>query len=350
MFTAYFIQKKYPDAQLLVLERGAYSLGASTRNAGFACFGSVSELLMDLNHMSAAQVGTLTAQRWQGLHLMRQILEDKQIGYEECGGYEVFRAEDEQLADKCLQNLDRIEKLVSEATGLTEIYSVHEAAPAAVKSIVKTIFNKYEGRLDTGKLYLNLLKLVINAGVKVLNGVHVHEIAAGNFPTVHTSLGKINAGKVLITVNAFAGQFLPNIDIRPVRNQVLVTNPIPDLKLNGCFHMDQGYFYFRNIGERILIGGGRHLLGKTEETAELATTHGGISQLAELMNQVIDMPYPPEIAWTWSGILGIGDQKIPIIRSCEENIYCAVRMGGMGVALSSYAGRELAEMVERSEG
>lgn len=39
---------KYPRQKVLVLERGILPLGASTKNAGFACFGSVSELNDDL--------------------------------------------------------------------------------------------------------------------------------------------------------------------------------------------------------------------------------------------------------------------------------------------------------------
>ena len=38
-----------PSARIAVLERGALPIGASTRNAGFACFGSVSELLDDMD-------------------------------------------------------------------------------------------------------------------------------------------------------------------------------------------------------------------------------------------------------------------------------------------------------------
>ncbi|MFZ1846108.1 MAG: FAD-dependent oxidoreductase, partial [Saprospiraceae bacterium] len=47
MYTAYYLRKTYPDADILILERGPFGEGASTKNAGFACFGSVSELMDD---------------------------------------------------------------------------------------------------------------------------------------------------------------------------------------------------------------------------------------------------------------------------------------------------------------
>ena len=43
------IKEKYPEQQVLILERGSWPLGASTRNAGFACFGSFSEIRDDIN-------------------------------------------------------------------------------------------------------------------------------------------------------------------------------------------------------------------------------------------------------------------------------------------------------------
>ena len=47
----------------------------------------------------------------------------------------------------------------------------------------------------------------------------------------------------------------------------------------------------------------------------------------------------------WSGIMGLGDTKSPIVKKVSGNIYCAVRMGGMGVALGSLTGEEAATLV-----
>ena len=48
----------------------------------------------------------------------------------------------------------------------------------------------------------------------------------------------------------------------------------------------------------------------------------------------------------WSGILGIGDQKKPIIERVSPNVVVAVRMGGMGVAIGSLVGEEAAALVD----
>ena len=56
--------------------------------------------------------------------------------------------------------------------------------------------------------------------------------------------------------------------MQPARAQVLITKPIKNLQIKGTFHLDKGYYYFRNIDNRILFGGGRNLDFKTEETSE----------------------------------------------------------------------------------
>jgi protoporphyrinogen oxidase len=58
------LRKKYPKAKIVVFEKGLLPEGASTKNAGFACFGSVSEILDDLTRMSESEVLNLIDKRW----------------------------------------------------------------------------------------------------------------------------------------------------------------------------------------------------------------------------------------------------------------------------------------------
>ena len=43
------LKAKDPEARVVIVEQGDRPSGASIKNAGFACFGSVSELLDDAN-------------------------------------------------------------------------------------------------------------------------------------------------------------------------------------------------------------------------------------------------------------------------------------------------------------
>ena len=101
----------------------------------------------------------------------------------------------------------------------------------------------------------------------------------------------------------------------------------------------------RNIGERVLFGGGRNLDFKGEATTEHALTKRIQSKLDELLETMILPGTPYTVDVRWAGTMGVGAKKAPIVKKISGNVYCAVRMGGMGVALGSLTGEEAAEMV-----
>ena len=47
----------------------------------------------------------------------------------------------------------------------------------------------------------------------------------------------------------------------------------------------------------------------------------------------------------WTGIMGMGTQKSPIVKALSKNVYCCVRMSGMGVALAPVIARQVAELM-----
>jgi len=151
--------------------------------------------------------------------------------------------------------------------------------------------------------------------------------------------------KVLIATNGFAKTFLQEEDITPARNQVIITNPVKNASIQGCFHYDKGYFYFRNIDGRILLGGGRNLAKENEATTEFGFTSLIQNALHDLLRKVILPNQDFEIEHQWSGILGVGESKKPIIKKASENIFVSVRLGGMGVAIGSLVGEEGAELL-----
>ena len=89
--TAASIKEKMMNAKVLVLERGIFPTGASTKNAGFACIGSLTELLEDLQTLSPEKVVELVRQRLKGLQLLRKRLGDATIDYQALGGYELLQ-------------------------------------------------------------------------------------------------------------------------------------------------------------------------------------------------------------------------------------------------------------------
>ena len=44
--------------------------------------------------------------------------------------------------------------------------------------------------------------------------------------------------------------------------------------------------------------------------------------------------------------MGVGHQKKAIVKQQSNNVYCGIRLGGMGVAIGSIVGKDLADLVD----
>jgi glycine/D-amino acid oxidase-like deaminating enzyme len=69
------------------------------------------------------------------------------------------------------------------------------------------------------------------------------------------------------------------------------------------------------------------------------------NRLEQLLKEVILPGIDFKIAHRWSGIMGLGESKNPIVTALSENVYCGVRLGGMGVAIGSLIGAQLADLI-----
>jgi glycine/D-amino acid oxidase-like deaminating enzyme len=209
-----------------------------------------------------------------------------------------------------------------------------------------SIRNRYEGQLDTGLMMQAFIRLAQNLEVELLNSVEVKTVSdLGSKVELDTTLGCLSAKNVVVATNGFAAQLLNVKMVQPARAQVLITEPIEGLKLKGSFHFDQGYYYFRNIDGRVLLGGGRNLDFKGETTYSMETTPLIQTALDKLLKTVI-VPYSSvKVAHRWAGIMGVGPEKKPIIEPVSANVIAAVRMGGMGVAIGSKVGQTVAGLV-----
>ncbi len=342
--SAIFLKERFPKAKVLVLEKGILPQGASTKNAGFACFGSISEILSDLKNHTEEEVFELVKQRFEGIQLLRELVGDSQLGLEINGGHEVFLESQEDTYADCIAKFDEVNTLLKPVfEGKPFLKMPNEFNFRGVNS--NYITHQFEGQIDTGKMMTGLLEKARSAGILILNAVTVEEYQdSSSGIKVETDAFEYRTNKLLIATNGFAKTLLSE-NVQPARAQVLITKPIKSLHIKGTFHLDEGYYYFRNIDNRILFGGGRNLDFKTEETTDFGQTELVQSELERLLREVILPNQAFEVDQRWSGIMGVGPQKRPVIKQLSTNVYCGVRLGGMGVAIGSLVGRELVNMI-----
>lgn len=338
------LRERFPTAKILVLEKGMLPQGASTKNAGFACFGSLSEIIDDLKTHSGDDVVKLIEKRWQGLQLLRKRLGDSAIDFKPHGGYEIFLKEDDFGFNECVSKLPFINEILKPLFK-ADVFN-KEVDRFGFKNIQEyLIFNPFEAQIDTGNMMQELLKQAVAANILILNQQTVTSyLDTGNSVEVVLKDFSFNSKKILFATNGFANTLTKGA-VRPARAQVLITEPITDLDIRGTFHLDRGYYYFRNIGNRILLGGGRNLDFEGETTTEFGNTKIVQNKLEDLLKNVILPNQEFEIAHRWSGIMGVGNSKNPVVTQLSENVFCGVRLGGMGVAIGSLIGTELADLI-----
>jgi glycine/D-amino acid oxidase-like deaminating enzyme len=206
-----------------------------------------------------------------------------------------------------------------------------------------------EGSLHSGKLLQALLQNVQASGVQVFNAIEVktYNLYDDNIEIEINRQLPFSTKKLLVCTNAFAQELLPDLDILPVRGQVLLTSPIKNLQWKGTFHSDEGFYYFRNLGNKVLLGGARNKAFEEERTKDMQTTSFIQNELESYLDNVILPNYKGQyiIENRWSGIMGMGGEKMPIVKEAMPNVFCAVRMSGMGVALAPVVGQQVAEMM-----
>ncbi|MEO8514146.1 MAG: FAD-dependent oxidoreductase [Ignavibacteria bacterium] len=341
--TACEIKERYPEKNILVLERGILPTGASTKNAGFLCFGSISEILTDLEAKGEAETISLIEKRWKGINYLKQRLSENKIGYHNYGGYDLIEAENSDAADK----IDLVNGL------LLPVFKnkVFQAADDKIKKfgfssniVSRLVYSPYEAQIDTGEMMKTLIKYAQFLGVQVINGADVKEVSEGSVQLWHDFLDEsitFKADKVIICANAYINKLMPELSVKPGRGHVIITKPIEGLKFKGIFHYNEGFYYFRNYGERVIFGGGRNLDFKSEESFDFSFNETILNDLIDKLDNMILPGVKYEIEDKWTGIMGFTKNKLPEILEIDDYTIAAFSCNGMGIALSSYIAREI---------
>ena len=215
LWTAYEAIQKNPKLNITILERGIIPSGASTRNAGFSCFGSVSELMYDVQLMGEANMLETVKMRYDGLQRIQKVFKASEIDYNQWGGYELF----EGTAGYAISNLDKdiayLNKILAPVLKTPKkngkYLPIYTNATKSIKKlgfqgIEALAFNQLEGQLNSAKLVLALQKAVQAKGVQILFSTEVQKYKSHKKGvTIQTNLdAPIETKQLLVCTNDFS--------------------------------------------------------------------------------------------------------------------------------------------------
>ncbi len=328
------VKRLHPNWKVVILERDILCEGASTKNAGFACYGTVGEFMDDQAQMGRDLALELILKRRRGLDYLKTLVQPSKMQFHQNGGVELYLKDEGEKWEKAKETIDGLNKDL----GL-ELYQMSSDSHL-FKKCLGSIFTPNEGQLNPVALWRELRKQATLLDIIILHGVQVESYESHQKEVqLLSNKGIWKSKQLLFTTNAF-GNTRDNLNVIPARNQVyIIENPAFKLDQRS-YHQNAGYLYFRGIGNKILLGGARHISHSEEISRELSRNEKIEAFLMDYAKKHFSSKGEWKIVNHWSGIIATGESKEPIIRSTDENVHVCIRFGGMGVALSAYTAKE----------
>jgi len=163
--------------------------------------------------------------------------------------------------------------------------------------------------------------------------------------TVHTATGQVVADHLILAGNGYLGGLDRRVAARvmPINNFIIATEPLGDrageILAEPVAVADSRFVvnYWRLSGDgRLLFGGGESYGYRFPDIA--ATVRKPMLQVYPQLKDV-------RIDHAWGGTLAITTNRMPCFVRLGPNVLAASACSGHGVALSTMAGRVMAEMV-----
>ena len=159
---------------------------------------------------------------------------------------------------------------------------------------------------------------------------------------------RLDAPAVVVATDGFTGSVLPELAglVRPTRGQVLVTEPLAELRYPRPHYARDGYDYWHQRPDgRLVIGGSRDAALTEEQTAVEATTPVVQERIEALAGQV--MGEPPRVERRWAGIWGTTPDGSPLVGPVpgRDGVWIAGGYSGHGNVLGLACGDLVARAI-----
>jgi gamma-glutamylputrescine oxidase len=301
----------------LVIEANAPAWGASGRNAGMVLAGLGGHFPRVNALVRTAGGRSILDYTMRSLDLLEELQSALPGGIEwdRSGSVDLFTTQAEEERGSSLAQLQAADGLDVEIIDLDHL---RELAPALdLRQARSAKWTARDGKLNPFRLVYRLLEAAAERGARVVNGVRVEKLRlrSGRIAGVTTSHGSVSAGAVLLATNAWTPALVPSIaaNLTPIREHVLVTEPLPPL-LGPGFETNRCNEYWRQMrtGE-VLIGGyaiadvdmgiGSYLMDVSPRVPPL---------LAGLLARLYPALADARVVRAWSGLLDFASQEIPM--------------------------------------
>ena len=213
----------------------------------------------------------------------------------------------------------------------------------------------YGGNIDYGAGHLHPLNYALGlADAAIQNGATLHENTVvegyqeGKTIRVLTNHGTVEADSIVLACNGYLGRLDKRLSgkIMPINNFIIATEPLSEERVSEINPKDIAFadsrfvvnYYRLSADKRLLFGGGENYSPNFPRDIKAFVRKPMLEIYPQLANTAID--------YAWGGTLAVTLNRMPHFgRLGKHNTYFAQGYSGHGVAISTLAGKLIAEAI-----
>lgn len=265
--------------------------GASGRNGGFALRGVSLPYDLAVRRLGREPARTLMGLTEVGLELLESLAGD---AFRRTGSLRLAKDEPERQALRA--ELDALR------TDGFAVEWVNDLSPPLDALYRGAILHPTDGALQPARWVRRLAALAAEAGAEIVERSPLDLATAEH-----------EADAVVMATDGFTAALVPELAelVRPMRGQVLITEPLPERRYARPHYARGGYDYWQQLPDgRLVLGGRRDASFATESTDVEVTTPVVQAALETLARELAGR----EVAVThrWAGIWGATPDGLPL--------------------------------------
>jgi len=340
---AYWLRQVKPTWSVAVLDAMTPGHGASGRNAGFLLQGIATDYVTDIDRYGRADAQRLWHFTLENRQLLEKALDPSAFELQRTGSLIVAGTAEEDERLQASVGLLR-------ADGVPVAY----IPPQEVSSRAQS--GGFYGALNVPSgATCNPLKLVqhllVQSKAQVCTYHRVTDLVTrGGDVHLITDLRTVHAKRVLIATNAapIPGVDRPSGAIRPVRAQMLATEPLAPRVLSVPLYSHGGNYYLRQTASgEVLLGGARHQHAEAEVGMADATTAPVQHDLEAYLKRHFPWAAGATVNRRWSGTMGFSADGRPMVGRLPTHAgsYWVGGFHGHGMGMAFRMGKLLADLL-----
>ena len=350
VWTTYWLAKA--GVQVVLLEKSAIGWGATGRNGGFLTGGGAIGYQRMIDLLGHENAKSFFALSMEGQELPHQIVAEEEIDCDlRRNGTLGLALTDGELAAMSAQHAllakDGFSLKILDRPDVQELI----ATPLA-DEIVGATFAPTGALIHSSKYLAGLARAAERHGARIVKGTVESIDARSNGAVVQTSIGSIDAGRVVVALNAWSDTVLPELKgvIVPTRGQILAYKPSKRVFTTaiGADTTPTGDYWQQTPDGTIIIGGSRgDAPNGDSDVREMIHTPDVSAKIEQLLPRLFPELTNLEIDRRWAGLMAFTADGLPIVDHIESSdaVWFGGGFNGHGMPFGPILGRHLAESI-----